>query len=313
MSAFFDAILPIFLLVALGALAAHRRLVDRPLALALNRFVLLFAVPALLFRIAAQARVDAEQWPLIATAFGAELTVYALGVWAGRRWLGLPWRGAILTGFTSAFANHVLLVLPIGIALYGEAAMGPMVGLITFDVLLVYVGTLLWLDVAGADGQNGRGTLATALSSAVGNPALWAVALGSGVNALDLTLPAGVDLYTEMIAGTAGPCALIALGIILSQPLEPRDAGLSWRLSGVVVALKLVVHPVLLLVLVAALGTSWSAALPVLLVGAAPAGAMALVFASRFEVLVEPIARAILITTVLAVVTVTVVVIGVGP
>ena len=299
MDAFFNTILPVFAVVAAGAVAARFHILDREAAAMLNRFVFFIAVPALLFKVVVEAPFDQFE-PGLALAFiGIELIVYASGVALGRLVFGLEWRAAVLVGFASAFVNHVLLVLPIAILLFGNDATPVIVAIITFDALVLMPATTLIIDSLSK--ETSRSAAAHALKSTATNPHIIAMALGFLLVALNLPYGGGLERFIGLLSGAAAPAALVSLGVILSRPV----AGTGWALPGTVAALKLALHPLLAIAVIVLLGASMEEARGPLMVAAGPTGAMALVLATRYGLIVDDIARTILLTTIGALATVT--------
>jgi predicted permease len=114
-------------------------------------------------------------------------------------------------------------------------------------------------------------------------------------------LPSAVRLFGELLGNAAGPCALFALGLFLAgQPL--RD---DLRLVGWLVVLKLVVQPAATWVLAFRLlvvEPVWAEV--AVLLNALPVGAGAFVLAQQYGRQVARTSAAILISTVLSVLTI---------
>ncbi|MEO1197840.1 MAG: AEC family transporter [Pseudomonadota bacterium] len=300
MQPFLDTILPVFAVVGVGFLCARLGFLDRDVAAMLNRFVFYVGVPPLLFRLVVTAPF-AQFDPLLVGLFVTlELTIYGLGIIIARFALRLDWRSSVLTGFTACFVNHVFLVLPITVFLFGEDAALPIVALITVDAFLILAGTALVLDVLSGARDGGSPVLKVVKATAT-NTQVLAILAGFGFVLSGLPFYTGLDTFTGFLAGAAGPAALVALGIILQRPAGPGDVRVPLLITG----LKLVVHPALAFGAVALVGLSITAAQPALMVAAGPSGAMALILATRYGLLVDEVARAILITTVLSLGTVT--------
>jgi len=63
---FLHAVFPVFAVVLIGFAGAKRGLFDTAMAAAVNRFVFYVALPVLLFRLIAGARLETLQWSLLA-------------------------------------------------------------------------------------------------------------------------------------------------------------------------------------------------------------------------------------------------------
>jgi len=90
--------------------------------------------------------------------------------------------------------------------------------------------------------------------SSLSNPIIFAPALGAILNMLDARLPVPIDTPIKMLALTASPCALVALGLFIAsqRPTEnDSPATKSW-----LIGLKLLGQPLITWVL------AWLFALP---------------------------------------------------
>jgi predicted permease len=115
-------------------------------------------------------------------------------------------------------------------------------------------------------------------------------------------LPAPVWRFTTLLGNAASPCALVTIGLFLAQSSNlAGETGLIARL----VALKLLVHPVLTAVL-----ALWVFPMPLLwaqtaiLLSALPIGTGPFMLAKLYNREAAVTSRAILVSTVLSVVTV---------
>ncbi|MBL4786251.1 MAG: AEC family transporter [Cohaesibacteraceae bacterium] len=299
---FFNAVLPIFVVVAIGFAFARNGSMDMSVATGLNRFMFYFAVPILLFRLVSRVQVDQFEWLFLLAYFIAELTIYVAGYAIARKVFRRKKDEALLLGMAVCFSNHVFFVLPISSALFGEAATLPVVAIISLDAVVLFAGTILILETA-KNKQDGK-SLFSLLPLIAKNPQILAIATGVLFNFFDPARSVGFDLFTKFVGDAAAPCALFALGIILAQ--QRSQDGLTLPL--VFAGLKLVAMPAIAWVLIANLvqmDSSWTA--PTLLVAAGPAGAMPFVFALQYKIPVSDIAMTILLSTLGSLITVTLV------
>jgi predicted permease len=126
------------------------------------------------------------------------------------------------------------------------------------------------------------------------------MAFGITFNLLRLELPDAIDRWAMMMAGAAVPCALFSVGASLRAY---RIAG-ALKPAAMIVALKLVVHPLavwVLATLVFDVPPLWAKV--VILLAALPVGVNVYVFATRYDAGQAESAAAILISSILSVVT----------
>jgi malonate transporter and related proteins len=134
------------------------------------------------------------------------------------------------------------------------------------------------------------------------NPIIMATVLGILYSLSGLALPAVLEQTLSFIGGAAAPSALFALGASLSLR---RIAG-SLGAAGAMVACKLFLHPLLAWIVftyVLELDPSWRNA--GVIFAACPVGLNVYVFAQHYDVAIETASSAILISTALAMVTIT--------
>jgi predicted permease len=299
---FFNAVLPVFAVVAVGFVFGRGGLFDFPAALALNRFVFYAALPLLLFRLIATSPFARYEWLLVMAFLLAELIVYAVGYVVARHIFGRSWSESLLLGMSVAFANQVFFVLPIARQLYGDAGAIPVVAISTFDVVVLLAGTIIILDATREQTRSVSLSRLTRLFTR--NPPIIGISVGVIASIVGLPVVKGLDFFARFVGETAAPCSLFALGLILAQQRDEENFTVPVTISG----LKLLGMPIVAWVLVSPVfqvSPEWSN--PAMLVAAGPTGAMPFVLALQYQIPVAAIARTILISTLGSLVTVTVI------
>ena len=295
---FLNGVLPVFGIGVLGYVLGLRGTFDFNIAMALNKFVMFVAMPALGFQLLVNAPLDEFNLAMLGGYFVTELLMYAAGFLIARRVFKTDVMEAALLGLAIALTNHILFVLPIAITLFGEEAVTPIVAIISMDGILIFSGSLILMDVLATRGTSLRHTI----SKIVRNPPLIAMAVGLAAGSLGLVVPIGLDVFIDFLGGTASPVLLFALGIILSQ----RGSGARPMLPVAIAAMKLVAHPLLAaIIFTGVLQLTPEVRNPAMMVAAAPCGVMAFMLALNYGVRVDAIARAVLYSSIGSLVTVT--------
>lgn len=295
---FLSGVLSVFALLAIGFGLGRMGVFDQAMAAAVNRFVFLVSVPALIFGLLARSPFAQFAWLAMAAFAAIELAMYGAGFLVARYLFKRGTMESLLLGLATAFANHLLFVLPIATTLFGETAVTPIIAIATVDALLIYGGTLLLMDALSETGAS-AGRVLKAFSR---NPQILATVGGLVVGLSGLDLAEGVFVFTKFAGGTAAPCSLFALGVILSRQASDKALMLPLTISG----LKLIVYPLAcwgLIVGVMHVELAW--AKPAMMVAAAPSSAMAFVLALNYQVPAKAIARTVLLTMIGALLTVT--------
>ncbi|WOI57612.1 AEC family transporter [Palleronia sp. LCG004] len=294
--------LPFFALIGLGYGAGRVGMFGAAATAALTSFVFYFALSALLFRFT--AGLDLSQVlsvRFLLAYFCGTLAVYLLATVVGV----VRGRGMGETAVEAQCAvigNIGFLGIPMLGTLMGEAAVGPILQMITVDLILFgsVIVVLITLD-------RGRGDVAE-LARGVGvglarNPMIVSIALGLVWSATSLPIPGPADRFLEILGAAATPGALFAIGASLAGKSAERLSVAGWLSF-----CKLVLHP-------AAVGTMAflvfavdPVAAGVMVAAAAlPVAGNVFILAQSYGVAPQRASAAILVSTALSVVTVTVI------
>ena len=301
---------PVFAIVALGYLAGHWRILGPESAVALNRFVYYFALPPVLFVFTARAPIDEVlNWPFIAAFLLGTLATLAISFVIGRLVHGHNLSLLTMQGFTAVFANTAYMGIPLFLPAYGEEGALPAI-VATFAGLVVLIGGVVaTLESVRAKGPSPLDICREVAGAILRNPLLIAPLLGIGYSALALPLPTPIGNFLDLMAASAGPAALFALGLsLVGRPLLGDLAEVSW-----LIVLKLAVHPLLTFLLVKyvfELDPLWANAAIVL--SALPVGALVFVVAQQYDLYVQRASAAIVLSTTISVVTISVLLIALG-
>ena len=296
------SVAPLFAVIFLGFFAGRAGFLGEAGVRGLGAFVFNFAIPPYVFRLMAGTDLAAiGEWGFLGGYLCAQTLVFLLSAGLGRLLFGLGAAAMTIQGFGAAFSNGVMLALPLLLWLYGEAGGLPALLIITLDVIVFSSVTVL-LELARSGRRQGGRLVLQALRAVLVNPIIMGTVLGILVAASGLALPPVVDRTLVFIGQAAAPSALFALGATLSLR---RLAG-SLGPAGLMLACKLFVHPLL-----AWLAFAWLLELDPLWVNAGvifaacPVGLNVYIFAQHYEAGVETASSAILLSTALALVTIT--------
>ncbi len=155
MTALFDVILPVFLVVGFGYLVCWRKWLTEVAVDGVMRFAQNFALPVLLFGAIARLDLGANYNPLLLLAFySGALLSFALGTGLSIYWLKRPIEDAIAIGFVCLFSNSLLLGVPITERAYGPEAVLANFTIISVHSPLLYTFGITAMEFARARGQN---------------------------------------------------------------------------------------------------------------------------------------------------------------
>jgi predicted permease len=301
MNAVITAALPVFALILTGWLAARWRILGPAATDALNRYVVYLSLPALLFR--AMTQVDLAQaahWGFVA-AFAGGIAATFLASFLGARRTQKALTDRSIQGLAASYANAGYMGIPLCLALFGADSLAPatFTTLLTASVLFGFAIALIEFDRQQAPSL--RATLLKVGRALMRNPLLAAPVLGLAWACTGLPLPEGLDRYVSLLGASASPCALVTIGLFLAQT-ETSSSG-----PGVLrlVAGKLLLQPAVTAVLafyVFSMPPMW--AWTAVLMSALPIGTGPFMLAAMYGRDARVTSRAILVSTVASVLTV---------
>jgi len=231
---------PIYLVIALGFAATRRGLFSKLDGQVLGRFVLHFALPAMLFNTLTQRDFAEVMNPRYLIAYGVgSVFSFALGfgVWRVWRKKSLTQSSLVAMGVSSANSGYV--GYPILLQLLGPAAG---VGL----ALTVLVENLVTIPLALAMAESGetahlswRHTVLQSLKRMAKIPMMQAIVLGFAFSILGWHLPEVLSKTVNLFAASTAAIALFVNGGSL---VGMRVLGLIQEVRWIAIG-KLVVHP----------------------------------------------------------------------
>jgi predicted permease len=288
---------PFFALILLGYVAASRRWVPSEAVPAFNGFLLYFAVPAMLFRFAANTpfREIANVPYFVAWGAAGALLVCVVAAIA-KRWGGVGMRDAAFYGLSGAVSNAGYLGVPLLVALLGERAAAPTILAIVADLLVVASVGLALAEMEGATRKGWREDVRDAVLRLVLNPFVIAMVLGAAFSGFGWQLRTPFSEIVKLLADAAGPCALFAIGVSLFRP----DALLKAPILALPLTAKLIVHPLLVGLAMAAIGMDDFTIRTAILVAALPSAGWVFIFALRYEADAGRVSATILLSTAFA-------------
>ncbi|WP_439517293.1 AEC family transporter [Hydrogenophaga sp.] len=290
---------PVFLLIALGFLAGRLQWIRDSSIKDLSNLVFLLLIPALLFRTMSAVRFEQLDLLPVAAYFLAALTLLGVSI----AWRGFN-RGSVVMALAGTFSNMVMLGITLVELAYGKAGLVTLLTLVSVHALiLLTVGSIvLELAVARearAGGERAPHVLATAWSAFKGaliHPIPLPILCGLLFAQTGWTLPTVVDRPLQLLGSAFGPIALVLVGVTLARtPMAGHLRQALW-----ITASKNLVLPVLVGASAWAMGISGLPLTVMVVAAALPIGANVFLFAQRYEVAQEITTASMGLSTVLA-------------
>ena len=289
----FNGVLPIFAISVIGYVCGRLKVFDFGSAMILNKFVMFIGMPVLGFKLLSDASLFDVPIKLLVGYLLSEICVYLITFIIARRVFSVGVREAFLLGLATALTNHILFILPIAEILIGPSATLPIVALISMDGMLIFSGTIVVMDIMSSKEQGWRSPV-TKIAS---NPPILGMLVGLLYGLSGLEIAPNVQIFLSNISSTASPVLLFALGVILSIKRDDIIASL----SGLIVSVKLIIHPVIVYFLLTfVFDVTLDFTYPAVMVAAAPCGVMSFMLAMNYGVKVDNIARVIFISSLLS-------------
>ncbi|MEJ8825559.1 AEC family transporter [Variovorax humicola] len=310
-----SSLLPVVVLIAAGYLAGKRGWIGGKSVKDLSNLIFMLLAPALLFRSMSTVHVEQLSLRPVAAYFLAAGLIFAAM---------MLWRGFNRTAAVLALANTYSNTVMIGIALvglaYGPNGMVVLLTLISLHSLVLLTSATVVLELAVAHehaalsgvGRQDRSailrTLGRALRSAIIHPVPLPIIAGLLFAQTGWTLPEAIDTPIRLLGQAFSPVALAMVGVTLA--LTP--VGQHWRGALVQALFKNVVHPLLTAALGWVLGLRGLPLAVMVVAAALPMGANVFLFSQRYQVAEELVTASVVVSTVLALVTLSAVMALVG-
>ena len=295
--------LPFFGLIFLGYVSGKlRKIPDTGMAW-MNFFLIYIALPVLFYRILAKTPLQDLASPRFIVATTA--ATFAAFVLAFAVTMALPRRGvsqAAIAGMAGAYGNIGYMGPGLALAVLGTEAAVPVALIFCFDNILLFTLVPFLMALAGTSGRGFGSAALEVAQRIVLHPFIIATAAGVLAAALQIQLPVALDRLMEFLQNAAAPCALFALGVTVAlRPLKQ----VPWEVP-IVILIKLLLHPVIVLVLLSALGPlppAW--VYTAVLMAALPPALNVFIIARQYGVWVPQASGSVLLGTLVSVVTLT--------
>jgi predicted permease len=213
---------------------------------------------------------------------------------------------ATIQGLVGSYPNVGYMAPALTIAAFGATAAAPTALIFSFDFAMLFTLTPLMMALGGTARANPRDLAEGILRQVLLHPFVIATVLGLIAAAVGFRPPAPVDGLLNFLSAAAAPCALFLVGVSLSlRPMGKLTPDLP-----VLIGVKLVVHPLIVYLLLSWVGgfsRLWINA--AVLMAALPPAANVFLLAKQYNTYSEQASSAILLASVIAIATVTVVLI----
>jgi malonate transporter and related proteins len=295
--------LPFFGLIFIGfACGKLKQIPDTALGW-MNFFIVYVSLPALFYRILAQtpleqlAKVDFVLATSLAT-FSAFSVSFVIGMVVMRGRVG----DSTIAGLAGGYGNIGYMGPGLALATLGAGAAVPVALIFCFDTLLLFSLVPFLMALASPQKKSVASVVTEVVKRIVTNPLVIATAAGIASAAIHFQPPVALDRLMQFLQNASAPCALFTLGVTVAlRPLKKMP----WEVPFLTVV-KLALHPAIVFVLLSLFGPfdlTW--VYTAVLMAALPPALNVFVFARQYDTWVEQASSAVLIGTLVSVVTLT--------
>jgi malonate transporter and related proteins len=295
--------LPFFGLIFLGFFCGKiRKLPEEGLAW-MNFFVIYLSLPCLFFKLIATTPFEQlSNWPFILSTtlstYIAFSLSFAIGIWLTRGNI----KSAAIQGALGGYSNVGYMGPGITLAAVGPAAAVPTALVFVFDCMLFFTIVPFMMGMGGAQKMKVWQTTKYVVWQVVSHPFNIATAIAVVAAYFKWQPPEAIGVLVDFLSRAAAPCALFALGVTVAlRPYEGVPKELPIHLF-----IKLVLHPLLVWVVLSAVGDfdrAW--VFTAMLMAALPPAGNVFVMARQYETYVQRASNGVLVGTIVSVGTVT--------
>ena len=295
--------LPYFGLIFVGfACGKLKRLPESGLVW-MNFFLLYVSLPALFFRIMSKTPFEElSNLPFIVATTSATIVIFFASGLIGKLVGGLTLRESAMAALAGGYGNIGYMGPGLALAVLGPQAAAPTALIFCFDSIFLFSIVPLAMALTGPERRPLLPTIGHVVRAVLLHPLIVAAYCGAFAAAFHLRLPVAIDGMLQFLQSAAAPVALFVLGVTVA--LRPLGR-VPWEVPGIV-AMKLVVHPLVVFALMIAVGPftpEWAAT--ALLMASLPPALNVFIIARQYESWIEPASMAVLLGTFLSVLTLT--------
>jgi malonate transporter and related proteins len=295
--------LPFFGLIFVGfACGRIKQIPDTALGW-MNFFIVSVSLPALFYRILAQTPLEqlARADFILGTTL-ATFSAFALSFGIGMAFRKGNIAESAIAGLAGGYGNIGYMGPGLALATLGQAAAVPVALIFCFDNIVLFTLVPFLMALSRPQAMSVPAIAWDVVRRVAGHPLIVASALGVASASVHFTPPVALDRLLQFLQNAAAPCALFALGVTVAlRPLK----SVPWEIP-YLGAVKLLLHPAIVFVLLALLGPFdrvWIET--AVLMAALPPALSVFVFARQYDAWVEQASSAVLVGTLLSVVTLT--------
>jgi len=295
--------MPFFALIALGYGAGAWGFFSAEATAYLTKFVFYFALTAMILQFSANLSL-AQVFDLnfVLAYLAASFTIYAIAMTVAVM-RGIGWAEAAVEAQCAVIGNVGFLGIPMLALLLGEAAIGPVIMVISID-LMVFSSLIVIVITLARQGHLSAAIFKSVALGVVKNPMIVSIVAGFAYAATGWSIPVPVNSFLTLLGAAATPCALFAIGASLAEKSAERISVAGWLSF-----CKLALHPAAVAISALWLFDVDPFAAKVMVASAAlPVAGNVYILAQHYGVAPQRVSASILISTLVSVLTLSLVI-----
>ena len=242
---------PIYIVIALGFLAGKTGVFSGADMRVLGKFVVKFALPALLFTALSQRPIgDLVNGRFLAAYALGSLAVFGAAAAFARRVMHRTVPLSVLIGMGTSYSNSGFIGYPIALQLLGPPAAAALAMCMIVENALMFPLTLTLAEMGEHHGKRWHSVMLQSLGALARNPMIISIFAGFAVSLLEIQLSDPLVRTVNMLANASTAVALFVIGGSL---VGLRIKAIVGRVSAVALG-KLLLHPLVILAMLWLLG-----------------------------------------------------------
>jgi malonate transporter len=298
-----ELVVPLFALIILGFVSGKLARIPLEGLAWMNFYIVYVALPALFYQLLSKTPTDQfSNVGFILASIGSTFIIFAL-VFRIARWRRDKTPEATIQGLSAAYGNIGYMGIPLGLAAFGPAAGAPLALIFCFENAMHFTVAPLCMALDNGNQVSSARLIRQIFGKIFTHPFIIATIAGVAASAFSFKAPEFAEQTLDLLAQTAGPCALFAMGVTAAlRPLKriPRELGY-------IIPAKLVLHPLLvyglMVWLVPDLDPVWLNS--AVLLATLPTATNVFVIAQQYGVWQERASSAVVLSTLASMATVT--------
>lgn len=295
-----------FILIGVGYLAGRREWISSAAVKDLSNLVFLILIPALLFRTMSGVELNELDLSPIGAYFAAVGLVFVASV----LWRGFHCESVVLA-LASTFSNMVMIGITLVSLAYGQQGLVTLLTLVSVHALILLTAGSIILELAAAREQRSQAgeaphlwkTAVSAIKGSLIHPIPLPIIFGLLFAHTGLILPTVIDTPLSMLGAAFGPIALVLVGVSLAK--TPMLG--FWRTALAIAICKNLLVPAAVAASAWLVGIRGLPLVVMIVAAGLPTGANVFLFAQRYKVVQELTTATMGVSTVLAAVTLSII------